>query len=452
MEGRIVTIPNVISVVRLLCVPLFVWLLFGPEDRIAALVLLGILGATDWVDGYIARRFDQGSDLGKILDPTADRILLLVATLALMIDGAVPAWLGIAVLVREAVISIATLALAAAGARRIDVQWAGKAGTFALMFAFPGFLWLSAISPSTSYYDVLEVATWVCAIAGLVLSYYAAVMYVPLAPPGAARGPRRGDDDRGGDGVKAVILAGGEGTRLRPLTSNQPKPMMPLVNRPMLEHIITLLARHGFDDIVVTVAYLGNQIRDYFGDGSDFGVRMRYATEDSPLGTAGSVRNAADELDDTFLVISGDVLTDIDLGELVKVHRESDALASIALKRVENPLEFGIVITKPDGEIERFLEKPTWGQVFSDTINTGIYVLEPQVFDFIPPDEVIDFSGDVFPAALDQDLKLHGYVADCYWEDVGTTEAYLQAHADVLDGKVDVEFSGFELGRQRVGR
>ena len=245
--------------------------------------------------------------------------------------------------------------------------------------------------------------------------------------------------------MKAVILAGGEGTRLRPLTSNQPKPMMPLVNRPMLEHIITLLARHGFDEIVVTVAYLGNQIRDYFGDGSDFGVSMRYATEDSPLGTAGSVRNAADELDDTFLVISGDVLTDIDLGALVKVHRESDALASIALKRVENPLEFGIVITKPDGEIERFLEKPTWGQVFSDTINTGIYVLEPRVFDFIPPDEVIDFSGDVFPAALDQDLKIHGYVADCYWEDVGTTEAYLQAHADVLDGKVDVEFSGFEL-------
>ena len=178
---RVWTVPNVISVVRLLCVPLFVWLLFGPEDRWAALALLGVLGATDWVDGYIARHFDQGSDLGKILDPTADRVLLLVATLALTIDGAVPAWLGIAVLVREAVISVATLALAAAGARRIDVQWAGKAGTFALMFAFPGFLWLSAISPSTSYHDLLEVATWACAIGGLVLSYYAAAMYVPLA-------------------------------------------------------------------------------------------------------------------------------------------------------------------------------------------------------------------------------------------------------------------------------
>src|SRR4029453_5178003 len=234
----------------------------------------------------------------------------------------------------------------------------------------------------------------------------------------AERGP-------GGARVKAVILAGGEGTRLRPLTSNQPKPMMPLVNKPMLEHLVTLRERHGFDDIVVTVAYLGNQIRDYFGDGSDFGVTMRYATEDTPLGTAGSVRNASAQLDDTFLVISGDVLTDIDLSELIDAHRDSGALASIALKRVENPLEFGIVITSPDGEIEPFLEKPSGGQGSSDTINTGLYVLEPDVFEFIPPDEVVDFAGDVFPAALAKGLSLHGHVADGYWEDVGTNEAYL---------------------------
>jgi len=183
--------------------------------------------------------------------------------------------------------------------------------------------------------------------------------------------------------VKAVILAGGEGTRLRPLTSNQAKPMMPLVNKPMMEHVVGLLAQHGFDDVVVTVAYLANQIRTYFGDGSDFGVRMRYATDEEPLGTAGSVRNAAAELEDTFLVISGDVLTDLDLTAFVKAHRDSGAVASIALKRVENPLEFGIVITRPDGSIERFLEKPSWGQVFSDTINTGIYVLEPVIFDAI---------------------------------------------------------------------
>jgi len=245
--------------------------------------------------------------------------------------------------------------------------------------------------------------------------------------------------------MKAVILAGGEGTRLRPLTSNQPKPMMPLVNRPMLEHLVALLARHGIDDIVVTVAYLGNQIRDYFGDGSDFGVRMRYATEEQPLGTAGSVRNASDELDETFLVISGDVLTDIDLTAFVDAHRANDAVASIALKRVENPLDFGIVIARPDGSIERFLEKPTWGEVFSDTINTGIYVLEPEIFDHIAYGEVVDFSGDVFPAVLADGGTIHGHVADGYWEDVGTTEAYLRAHADVLDGRVDVEIAGFVL-------
>jgi mannose-1-phosphate guanylyltransferase/phosphomannomutase len=249
--------------------------------------------------------------------------------------------------------------------------------------------------------------------------------------------------------VKAVILAGGEGTRLRPLTSNTPKPMMPLANKPMMEHIVNLLALHGFDEIVVTVAFLANQIRDYFGDGSDFGVTMRYATEDSPLGTAGSVRNAADELDDTFLVISGDVLTDIDLTAFVKAHRDAGASASIALKHVENPLEFGIVITQPDGTIERFLEKPTWGEVFSDTINTGIYVLEPIVFDKIPEGEVVDFSSDVFPALLEDGHTLHGHVAEGYWEDVGTLEAYSRAHTDVLDGRVTVEIDGFQLGDRR---
>ena len=246
--------------------------------------------------------------------------------------------------------------------------------------------------------------------------------------------------------MKAVILAGGEGTRLRPLTSNQPKPMMPLVNRPMMEHIVRLLAPHGFNDVVVTVAFLANQIRDYFGDGSDFGIRMRYATEETPLGTAGSVRNASQELDDTFLVISGDVLTDIDLGAIVKAHHDAGALASIALKRVENPLEFGIVITRPDGSIERFLEKPSWGEVFSDTINTGIYVLEPGIFDFIPADEVVDFAGDVFPAVLDKKLPLLGTVVDGYWEDVGTLEAYLRAHQDGLDQRVRIDIDGFRIG------
>ncbi len=245
--------------------------------------------------------------------------------------------------------------------------------------------------------------------------------------------------------MKAVIMAGGEGTRLRPLTSNAPKPMLPLVNEPMMEHIVRLLKRHGFDEIVVTVAFMANTIRSYFGDGSDFGVRMVYATEESPLGTAGSVRNAIDELDERFLVISGDVLTDIDLTAIVKEHEAKQALATIGLVRVDNPLEFGIVITRDDGSIERFLEKPSWGQVFSDTINTGIFVLEPEVFDFIEPDRSVDFSSEVFPALLAARKRLFGAIGEGYWEDVGTLESYLSAHKDILDGRVRVDVPGFEM-------
>jgi mannose-1-phosphate guanylyltransferase/phosphomannomutase len=246
--------------------------------------------------------------------------------------------------------------------------------------------------------------------------------------------------------VKAVVMAGGEGTRLRPLTSNQPKPMMPMANRPLMEHVVRRLAAHGLDDIVVTVAFLASHIRNYFGDGSELGVKMRYATEETPLGTAGSVRNAAAELDDTFLVISGDVLSDIDLDAVVKAHRSSGALATIALRRVENPVDFGIVITNAEGWVERFLEKPTWGQVFSDTINTGIYVLEPQILDLIPEHEPVDFSEVVFPAALQRGLAIQGLVVDGYWEDVGTVDAYHRAHRDVLDERVVVDIPGFRLG------
>src|SRR3954462_1127243 len=240
-------------------------------------------------------------------------------------------------------------------------------------------------------------------------------------------------------------MAGGEGTRLRPLTANQPKPMMPIANRPMMEHIVELLKEHGFDDIVVTVAFLANTIRNYFGDGSEFGVRMVYATEETPLGTAGSVRNAMQHLTERFLVISGDVLTDIDLSAIVKFHEEKGALATIGLAHVENPLEFGIVITKEDGSIERFLEKPTWGQVFSDTINTGIFVLEPEIFDYIEADQPVDFSSEVFPALLEEGKPLYGAVATGYWEDVGTLDAYVRAHQDVLDGRVTIDVPGFLL-------
>ena len=253
--------------------------------------------------------------------------------------------------------------------------------------------------------------------------------------------------------MKAVILAGGEGTRLRPLTSNKPKPMMPIANVPMMEHIVKLLAQHGFDDIVVTVAFLANHIRNYFGDGSDFGVRMRYATEDSPLGTAGSVRNATDELDETFLVISGDVLTDIDLTAFVKAHRDAGASASIALKRVENPLEFGIVITqrrRHDRAVPR--EAHVGRGVLRHDQHRHLRARARRCSTSSPTARSSTSPSDVFPAVLDNGLTLLGHVVDGYWEDVGTLEAYRRAHADVLDGRVQVDIAGFQLGERRVDR
>ncbi len=245
--------------------------------------------------------------------------------------------------------------------------------------------------------------------------------------------------------MQAVIMAGGEGSRLRPLTSNTPKPMLPITNRPMMEHILLLLKKHGITDVVATVQFLSSVIRNYFGDGSDLDVSLSYATEEVPLGTAGSVLGARDFLSGTFLVVSGDALTDIDLGEVVDFHRANDAAATIVLKHVPDPLEFGIVMTDQDGRVERFLEKPTWGQVFSDTINTGIYVLDADVLDLIPPSEPYDFSSQLFPMMLDKGLPLFGFVTDAYWGDVGNNEAYIQAHMDVLAGKVEVEMPGFEL-------
>ncbi|HMK97961.1 MAG TPA: sugar phosphate nucleotidyltransferase, partial [Acidimicrobiales bacterium] len=243
--------------------------------------------------------------------------------------------------------------------------------------------------------------------------------------------------------MKAVIMAGGEGTRLRPLTYNQPKPLIPMANKALMEHVVALLREHSFTDLVVTVGFQANALQAYFGDGADFGVRMVYANEGSPLGTAGSVRNAMSQLDETFLVISGDVLTDIDLSLLVTYHADRKAIATIALHTVENPLEFGLVITNEDGTVQRFLEKPTWGQVFSDTINTGIYVLEPDIFDYIPAGAV-DFSSDVFPGLLGGG-RVFGCATEGYWEDIGALEAYARAHEDILDGRVRAGISGFAL-------
>jgi mannose-1-phosphate guanylyltransferase / phosphomannomutase len=241
--------------------------------------------------------------------------------------------------------------------------------------------------------------------------------------------------------VKAVIMAGGQGTRLRPLTSNQPKPMIPIVNVPCMEHIVNLLKKHGFTDIVVTLQFMPEEIRDYFGDGSEWGVDIRYSVEDAPAGTAGSVKMAEQQLGlagERFLIISGDALTDADLTSLLRFHEEKGSEATMVLKSVENPLDFGIVIVEEDGRVSRFLEKPAWGQVFSDTVNTGIYLLEGSVMEEIPdPQEgEYDFSKELFPKLLEAGRPLYGYVTGDYWEDIGTLEQYASAQRDVLDGRV----------------
>ena len=246
--------------------------------------------------------------------------------------------------------------------------------------------------------------------------------------------------------MKAVVMAGGEGTRLRPITASMPKPLLPVVNRPIMEHVLRLLKRHGLRETVVTVQFLASLVRNYFGDGEDLGVNLQYATEETPLGTAGSVKNAEHLLrDDRFLVISGDALTDIDLTALVKFHADRGALVTVCLTRVDNPLDFGITSVDEDGRVQRYLEKPTWGQVFSDTVNTGIYVMEPEVLDYVTTGEVVDWSADVFPQLLAEGLPVYGYVADDYWEDVGTLESYLRVQADALCARVHVDIDGFEV-------
>jgi|HubBroStandDraft_1064217.scaffolds.fasta_scaffold02975_4 mannose-1-phosphate guanylyltransferase/phosphomannomutase len=241
-------------------------------------------------------------------------------------------------------------------------------------------------------------------------------------------------------------MAGGEGSRLRPLTSRRPKPLAPVAGKPVMEHIVDLLRTHGFSEIVSTLHYLADEIEAWFGDGSAYGVRMHYVVEDTPLGTAGAVKMAHDLLaGETFLIISGDALTDVDLSAVVRHHRERGNDVTIVLQRVTNPLEFGVVVTDEDGNIVRFLEKPSWGEVFSDTINTGIYVLEPSILERMERGKIYDWSRDLFPAMLHEGAKLGGYVIDAYWTDIGNLEQYQQANYDALERKVAIAFPGSEV-------
>lgn len=246
--------------------------------------------------------------------------------------------------------------------------------------------------------------------------------------------------------MKAVVMAGGEGSRLRPITVNTPKPLVPVCNRPIMEHIVSLLKRHNVQEIVTTLHYLADEIQGHFGDGSDFGIPIRHSLEDIPLGTAGSVKQAEEFLNSgTFIIISGDALTDCDLTDALRFHKEKGSLATIVLARVSDPSEFGIVITEEDGRIQRFLEKPGWSEVFSDTVNTGIYILEPEILARMEPRRNYDWSQDIFPELLEEGQPMFGYVMDGYWCDIGTLEQYREAQEHLLEGKVDLEVLGTEV-------
>ncbi|MEW5798952.1 MAG: sugar phosphate nucleotidyltransferase [Bacteroidota bacterium] len=251
--------------------------------------------------------------------------------------------------------------------------------------------------------------------------------------------------------MKAVIMSGGFGTRLRPLTCNIPKPMVPMMNKPMMQHIVELIKKLGINQIVSTLFYQPEIITGYFGDGSKFDVHMQYRKAEADYGTAGSVRNAADFLDERFIIISGDVLTDFDLSKAIEFHEKKKAKATLVLTRATNPLAFGVVITDNNGKITRFLEKPTWGEVFSDTINTGIYIIEPDVLQLVPYQKEFDFSKNLFPAMLEQDMGLYGYIAEGYWRDVGNLNEYQEAHLDALDDKVKLLTEGNRVGSAFVG-
>ena len=236
--------------------------------------------------------------------------------------------------------------------------------------------------------------------------------------------------------MKAVVMAGGAGSRLRPLTVGRPKPMLPLVNQGVLGHILTLLSEHGITDVIMTLQYMAATIEDYYGDGSGYGVNIRYVVEDTPLGTAGSVANARQYLDEPFIVISGDALTNFNLREIISYHEEKQAEATIVLYHVTEPLDYGVIVTDQDGRITRFLEKPSWGEVASDTVNTGIYVLDPAVLDRIPVNTTYDWASQVFPRMLDSGAPLYGYAAPGYWCDIGNFSEYRRANADLLRGLV----------------
>jgi mannose-1-phosphate guanylyltransferase len=240
-----------------------------------------------------------------------------------------------------------------------------------------------------------------------------------------------------------MVMAAGLGTRLRPLTYEVPKPMVPVVNRPIMEHILRLVPRHGFSEVIANLHWFPETIRERFGDGSALGVDLTYSYEDELMGTAGGVRNVASFFGtDPFLVMAADALTDIDLAALRAAHEANGGIATLAVRRVANVSEFGVVIAGSDGRIQGFQEKPEPAEALSDLANCMIYILEPEIFDYFPDKHAVDFALDVFPALLENDVPFHVHTIDAYWNDVGSLPEYIQGNMDVLEGVVSVEGAG----------
>jgi len=248
-----------------------------------------------------------------------------------------------------------------------------------------------------------------------------------------------------------MVLAAGLGTRLRPITYAMPKPMVPVLNRPVMEHIVRLLATHGFDEAIANLHWFPETIEGHFGDGSEFGVELSYSREEALLGTSGGVRNAADFLGDSFLVISGDALTDIDLAAMREFHESHDGVATLATKRVADTTQFGVAITGADGRIQGFQEKPEPSEALSDLANCGIYMFRSEIFDFFPepgtsraagegdPPGFADWAMDVFPALLENDVPFYSHEIDAYWNDIGNLDELRQGNLDALGGEVRIE-------------
>ncbi len=245
--------------------------------------------------------------------------------------------------------------------------------------------------------------------------------------------------------MQAVILVGGKGTRLRPLTMTLPKPMLPLLNRPFIEYVIKLLKNNGFDEIILSTGYLPNTFDCLQDNFSDIGVKVTCISEAEPLGTCGAVKNIESLIKDTFVVFNGDILTDINLKHLLSYHRQKQALATLALTSVDDPTSYGLVPLNSDGHVNEFLEKPSWDEVTTDLINAGVYILEPEVLSYAPAGENYSFERGLFPLLLEKGLPLFGFPTSAYWLDIGSPEKYLRAHYDMLDGKVGVDLDGEQV-------